>query len=289
MTQGKAMRFANFETLKRIDGKRHLVKNSAVLFLRVVVVLVLVLAMADMTLFYPGQRNDFDFVIAMDVSPSMVNEDVPPDRITAAKIHAITFLNTLDSVTEVGLISFSGITYVRQQLSNNHIDTRFSLNALNISRVSGTDMAGAIVAGTNLLTASDRGRAILLFTDGVDTAGSYIDDSVEQAIAYALEHEVVIHTIGYGTEGAPVGYLPSIYNLSSSIDVETLEFIASSTEGQAFFPTTNQEADEFFTNIASQSSEAQIPFSLKNWGLLIAVLVLGIEWFLINLRFRRVT
>jgi uncharacterized protein with von Willebrand factor type A (vWA) domain len=178
---------------------------------------------------------------------------------------------------------------VRQQLSSNHVDTRVSLNLLNISRVSGTDIAGAIVSGTNLLTTSERGRAILLFTDGVDTAGSYIDDSVDQAIAYALEHEVVIHTIGYGTEGAPVGYLPNIYNLSSSIDIETLEYIAESTQGQAFFPATNQEADVFFTNIAGQSSQSQIPFSLKNWGLLIAVALLGIEWFLINLRFRRVT
>ena len=283
------MRFANFETLKRIDGKKHLVKNYAVLIFRVVAVLVIVLSLADATYYYDGQRSDFDYVIAMDTSPSMVNEDVFPTRLTAAKLNAITFLNSMQSYTEVGLVTFSGITYVREQISPNHLNTRLALNAVNISRVSGTDVAGAIVAGVNLLSTSERGKAVVVFTDGVDTAGAYLDNSVDRAITYALEHEVVVHTVGYGTEGAPVGYLPNIYNLTSSVDRETLQFIADQTGGQAYFPTNSQEADVYFTNLASQSSEAQIPFSLRNYGFLIAVILLSIEWILINTRFRRVT
>lgn len=288
LSQAKAMRFANFETLKRIDGKRHLVKNYGVLFLRMLAILALVGALSEVTLYYEGVRSDFDYVIAMDVSPSMITTDIFPTRLDAAKIHAITFLNSLDAFTEVGVVSFSGITYVRQSMSENAIDSRLTLNLLNISRVSGTDISGAIVAGTNLLVDSERGKSIVLFTDGVDTAGSYLDDSVDQAIAYALEHDVVVHTVGYGTEDAAVGYLPELYGLTSSVDQQTLIRIAEVTGGEYFFPTTNQEADQFFTTLASRASPAPIPLELKEYGILLALLFLGIEWVLINLRFRRI-
>lgn len=288
LSQSKAMRFANFETLKRIDGNRHLVKNYLVLIFRVLAIVALVLAMADMTVYYVGQRSDFDYVLAIDTSPSMLGRDSTPTRLETAKTHAITFLNTLDAVTEVGVVTFSGVTNVRQMSTTNHIDARMTVDLLNISRVSGTDISGAIVAGTNVLMNSEKGKSIILFTDGVDTAGPYLDNSIDRAIAYALENDVVVHTVGYGTDGAPVGYLPEIYNLTSSIDQEALERIAIQTGGRAFFPASNQQADQFFTQLAAQSTQAQIPFSVKSWGILIAIILLGIEWFLINMRFRRI-
>ncbi len=288
LAQNKAMRFANFETLKRVDGKRRLVKNWAVLFLRIFAVLFVIVALAELTVYYPGFQSDVDYVLAIDNSPSMVTEDITPNRLEAAKMHASIFLNSLSAQTQVGLISFSGITYVQNTLSTSHFDIGMNIELLDIARVAGTDTAGAIVAGTNLLTMTDNGRAIILFTDGIDTVGSYIDDSVTQAVQYAIENDVVIHTVGYGMVGAIAGYLPSIYNISASIDRERLDFVAQMTGGQSFYPTTNQEAQEIFTRLTSEASPAQLPYPLRQYGIFFALALLFVEWFVLNIRFRRI-
>lgn len=287
--QKKAMRFANFEALKRIDGKRYLVRNNFVLILRILAILAFIVSLAGVTVYYDGLRSDFDYVLAVDVSPSMVNTDIMPSRLDAAKQGGITFLNTLDVSAKVGLITFSGVTQVIEPLSSNQIDTHISLSLLNISRISGTDISGAIVTATNLLTASDQGKAIILFTDGVDTVNSYMDDAIEQAVLYALENDVVIHTVGFGTEGAPVGYLPEIYGLKSDMDRQSLIYIANQTGGRAFFPETTQDLFLSFNELNSMAHEAQIPFELHNYGVLLGLLFLLVEWIFINLRFRRIT
>ena len=66
------MRFANFEALKRIDGKRHLVKNNLVLILRSLAILAFIISLAGVTVYYDGLRSDFDYILAVDTSSSMV-------------------------------------------------------------------------------------------------------------------------------------------------------------------------------------------------------------------------
>lgn len=288
-TQKKAMVFANFEALKRVDGKRHLVKNTLVLVLRLLAILAFVVSIAGVTVYYDGMRSDFDYVLAIDTSSSMVNTDITPSRLDAAKQGAISFLNSLDVSAKVGLITFSGVTQVIEPLSLNHLDTHIGVSLINISRISGTDIGGAIVTASNLLTTSDQGKSIILFTDGVDTVNSFMDDAVEQSVSYALENDIVIHTVGFGTKGAPVGYLPELYGLKSDMDRKTLTYIANQTGGKSFFPETTQELFLDFNELTNSAHPAQIPFELKNYGVLIGLLLLLVEWVFINLRYRKVT
>jgi len=288
-TQKKAMVFANFEALKRVDGKRHLVKNTLVLVLRLLAILAFVVSIAGVTVYHNGMRSDFDYVLAIDTSSSMVNTDITPSRLDAAKQGAISFLNSLDVSSQVGLLTFSGVTKVIQPLSLNHLDTHISVSLINISRISGTDIGGAIVTATNLLTNSDQGKSIILFTDGVDTVNSYMDDAIEQSVNYALENDVVINTVGFGTKGAPVGYLPKLYGLKSDMDRKTLTYIANQTGGKSFFPETTQDLFLDFKKLTNSAHPAQIPFELKNYAVLIGLLFLLIEWVFINLRYRKVT
>lgn len=288
-TQKKAMRFANFEALKRIAGKRYLVRNNIVVILRALVLLAFIVALSGVTLYYDGARSDFDYVLAIDTSSSMVNTDISPSRLGAAKQGAITFVNSLTSRTEVGLITFSGVTRVIEPLTPTHLDVHISTTLLNISRMSGTDISGAIITGTNLLVDSESGKSIILFTDGVDTVNSFMDDAIEQAVLYALENDVVIHTVGLGTDGVPVGYLPEIYNLKTDVDRSTLRYISNQTGGQSFFPETTQDLFLDFEELTGSSHTAQIPLDLTSYALGFGLLVLLVEWVLINLRFRRVT
>ena len=287
--QKKAMCFANFEALKRIAGKKHLVKNHLILVLRVLAILAFTISLAGVTVYYDGLRSDFDYVLAIDTSSSMINTDITPTRLGAAKQGAITFLNTLDVTAKVGLVTFSGVTQVVEPLSLQHLNAHIGITLLNISRLSGTDISGAIVAGTNLLTLSDQGKSIILFTDGVDTVNSYMDDAIEQSVLYALENDVVIHTVGFGTKGSPVGYLPEIYGLKSDMDRNTLMYISNQTGGQSFFPDTTQDLVIAFNKLNNNAHQAQIPLELHNYGVLLGLLFLLIEWVFINLRYRKVT
>ncbi len=287
-TQRKAMRFANFEALKRIAKERFVVKNYLVLVLRVLAFSLLILGVAQATVYYDGLRNDYDYVIAIDTSPSMLASDFPPNRLEVAKSSALVFVSSVKSNAEIGLVSFSGVTYVEEPLSIDRLPLRVSLSLLNISRISGTDISNAIVTATNMLSSSDQGKAIILFTDGVDTAGAYIDDNIKQAALYASSEQVVIHTIGLGSENALVGYLPQIYNLTTSMGTDSLMFLANATGGEAIFPVAPEELNQFFSTLDSQTHDASIPFPLDSYALLAGIIMLLIEWILINTRFRRV-
>ena len=283
-THKKAMRFANFQTLRRVDGKRHLVRNYSVLVLRVLTLLCLVLIISGVSVQYFTERDDFDYMLVLDTSPSMIANDVTPSRFEAAKMHASSFLNFASG--DVGLLSYSAVTQVHHTLGSTPLDIRLTLGTIPLSRASGTDPSSAIITAVNLLTLSERGKAIILFTDGLDSVSPFMDDDV--ALQYAREQGVVIHTVGYGTSGASLGYLPDIYNLTSVSDRERLVFLAEQTGGQALFPESNQEVDVFFDDLTSSTSPYLDTVDLNTWGIIIILILLSIEWVLINTRFRRV-
>lgn len=287
-TQVKAMRFANFETLKRISGQRLVTKNLTVLLLRFLVLVFAIVGLSGMTIFYEGDRNNFDYVIAIDTSSSMLTTDIPPSRLEAAKIGANEFLDSLQSSTAVGLVTFSGVTLVQNTLDTDYTNLRINIDSLNVSRTSGTDLYGAIISSSNLFTNDDVGKAIILFTDGSNTVSAFIEDSLNEAADYAIKEQITIHAVGLGTQNAQVGYLPDIYNLTASVDREALDILTTRTNGQVIYPDSTQELLDFFETFDSQSTRGQIPFDASRYAFLIMVILLSIEWILINLLFRRV-
>lgn len=287
-TQTKAMRFANFETLKRISGERFVTKNITVLILRLVVFVLAIVALAGMTFFYEGERNDFDYVIAIDTSSSMLTTDMSPNRLEAAKSSALKFLNDLDSTASVGFVTFSGVTFVRNPLTTDYLNMRVNIANLNVSRTSGTDLFGAIISSSNLFNNNDVGKAIILFTDGSNTVSAFIEDSLSEAASYARREQIVIYSVGLGTDNAPVGYLPDLFNLTTSVDKEALNILADETGGAVVYPETQKELDDFFQDLDSRSTRGLIPLNLERYAILAMMFFLSVEWILINLVFRRV-
>lgn len=286
--QVKALRFANFVALKRIAGERFVTKNVTVLILRLVAFFALVVVLSQASFQYTGDRNDFDYVLAIDTSSSMTTRDLDPNRFAAAKSAATTFLNSLDSTSAVGLVDFSGVVYVRSPLSEDHFDVRFEIGSLNISRVGGTDIAGAIITSVNMLSASEQAKAIILFTDGVDTVGAYIENNIIDAANYAKQQNVVIHPVGLGTQNALVGYLPVEYNLTSSVNRPGLEYLANITGGTAIYPESTDELESFFGGFDDNFHTASIEVPLYRYALILAFVLLVIEWILVSSVFRRV-
>ncbi|MCA1755881.1 MAG: VWA domain-containing protein [Bacteroidales bacterium] len=143
-----------------------------------------------------------EIVIALDVSNSMLAEDIRPNRLERAKQSISRMVNELRN-DRIGLILFAGDAYVQLPVTTDYVSAKMFLSAINPGIVpkQGTDISSAIELASNSFSPqSDRSRAIIIITDGEN----HDTDPVKTATA-AREKGVVIHTVGLGSsEGVPI-------------------------------------------------------------------------------------
>jgi len=286
----KAMTFSNFDTIKRITGKssgKIMTNNISLLILRLVILVSIIFAISSITLWYEAETSDRDFVIAIDSSASMLAKDFDPNRLEFAKEKAIDFVNSLDDKTNVGIVSFSGNSFIDSVLSDDKDNLISTLKTLEVMSFGGTDIPGAIICSTNLLMNSNRSRLLILISDGSNTVDVYNQKALSTALNYANNNHVIIHAIGIGSDSAPIGYLPEYYNLTAVYDAEQLKFIANQTRGNFYEGKNESQFSEVFDNIYSDIQEGYVQKDLTLLFLLISLLGLFLEWILINTRFRR--
>lgn len=282
----KAMRFANFEALKRVTGKDLITKNILVLVLRCIILILVILSAAGVEFWYVGASNQNDYVVAIDTSLSMTTTDLPPTRLEAAKEFAADFVNHLKVDSNVGLVSFSGITFVDEALNSDKAKIIRSIRNLEMNDVGGTDLSGAIITGTNMLMNSNKGKIILLLSDGSHTAGS--EGPIQDALTYAKVNHVRVHTLAVGTERGLVPYLPAGYNITEVFNRDILKVMSDTTSG-LFFDVVDRAAWKTAQDtLFNQSEEGLLHKNLNYIFILIALTLLFIEWGLINTRFRRI-
>lgn len=285
-TKRKAMKFANFVALKRVTGERLITKNYTILILRIAIIACAILAVSQTIVWYQGTTNQNEYVITIDTSSSMTAEDVQPTRLDAAKTYGQEFIDALDSQTRVGVVSFSGVTFIEQTMTLNKNDAKQALANIDIS-AAGTDIPGAIITATNLLATSDRGRAIILLTDGSNTIEDFNSKSIQRAITYANVNHVKVYTVGIGTiDTAPIGYLPTYYNISASYNADNLEYIANATGGQYYHATDEKALEQAYKDIKAADKVSTLSKDLTVGLMLICLLLIMVEWGLINTRFR---
>ncbi len=282
----KAMKFANFVVLKRLTGERLITKNYTLLILRVIVIVCAIFAIAQTHVWYEGLSNENDYVITVDTSASMTTRDFDPDRLTAAKKYAEQFVDALDFQTKIAVVSFSGITFIEQPLTNSRSDVKDALRALE-PVAAGTDIPGAIITGTNVLHNSERGRAIILITDGSNTIEDFHSSSLQRAITYAKVNRVKIYTIGIGKDiRTPIGYLPMYYNVSSTYNDQNLKLLAEQT-GAKYYSAQDEEAmAAAYNDLGSNEQVSTLSFDLTGGLMLVALTFLLIEWWLANTKYR---
>lgn len=294
-TKKKAIKFANFEALKRVTGEKLLTKNYVILILRIFILTCMIFAAAGTVIWYEGKSNNNDFVIAIDSSASMTALDLDAEhtRLEMAKQTAIDFVKTLKTQGEIGVVSFAGVPIVEIVPTTDRAKVEEKINNIAIQTSGGTNIPGAIITGTNLLlkpqTVSqnlNKGKAIILMSDGSSTVGYFLKDSIKESIAYANENHVKVYTIVVGTEAAPIGYLPTTYNISSIIDEDAMILISNSTNATHYKAENAQMLKAAYKDINDMSEKAKLSINIS-WGLLlISLILLFIEWGLISTRFR---
>jgi Ca-activated chloride channel family protein len=262
-------------------------KHLVIFMMRILVFALLILALTQPTLHYQGERQPSDYVIAIDTSASMSATDIQPTRFDAAKNLANNFTQEIGSQAAIAIVGFSGYAQIAQPLTNNTQLVQAAINDLQIPTISGTDIAGAIITSTNALSITNQGRAIILITDGVNTAGQAQTDSIATAVGYAREYDVTIHAIAIGRESsAPLGYLPTLYNVSAQYNTQDLQRITNQTNGQLYTAQTTQEFQEAFANLQEEPESTSVSYSLTQILMLIGLLFIFIDWALINSKLR---
>lgn len=143
------------------------------------------------------EKQGVDIMIALDVSKSMLAEDITPNRIKRAK-HEIAKLFDIAKGDRVGLIVFAGESYVQMPLTEDYSAAKMFLNAITTGWMSaqGTDLAGAIQKADTCLTMENADKVVILISDGEEQQGNAVNAAKE-----AAKNGVTIYTVGVGSEG----------------------------------------------------------------------------------------
>ncbi len=244
-----------------------------------------------------------DIMLVLDVSDSMLIEDMKPNRLEACKSMMKDFVQKR-ATDRLGLVIFAGEAYTRVPLTLDYKILQDSISAIKISRniKMGTAIGVALAAGTGRLKDSTaRSRVMVFLTDGENNSGT-IDP--ETALDIAKGYGIRIYTIGAGVDGdsqLPIegtdafGRKVKRYQpIHSTVNDELLGKMASDTGGKYYRATDNASLQKVFTDINrlektkidvnqyTKYAELYEPWLL--WG----VILFLVSWFLQVTVFRKV-
>ena len=148
------------------------------------------------------RREGQDIVIALDLSASMIAEDMTPNRLEKAKFAIADLIDRLDG-DRVGLVAFAGEAFVQSPLTVDYGAATLFLNAMDAGMMSveGTNLGRALSVALDAFAETDRRhRVLVVITDGEDHEGE-----VEDAMERAIDEGVRIYTVGIGSaDGVPI-------------------------------------------------------------------------------------
>lgn len=191
-----------------------------------------------------------DIALALDISGSMMANDLEPNRFTAAKNISQRFINSRTD-DNMALVVFAGESLSLMPLTN---DRAALVNALeNVkpgSLADGTAIGDGLSSAVNrLLSGQAKSKSIILLTDGSNNSG---DVPPSTAAEIARKKGIKVYTIGVGTNGTievqdPYGF--SSTTIETKIDEESLRSIARQTGGKYFRAKDRHTLQEVFDEI----------------------------------------
>ena len=148
------------------------------------------------------KREGVEIIIALDVSNSMMAEDIKPNRLERAKQAIARMVDRLVN-DKIGLIVFAGDAYTQIPITTDYVSAKLFLNTISTDIVpkQGTAIGSAIELGMRSFTQQEESsKALIIITDGEN----HEDDAIEMA-RQALDKGITVHTIGIGLpQGAPI-------------------------------------------------------------------------------------
>ena len=243
-------------------------------------------------------NKGIDIVMAIDISSSMLAQDLKPNRLAALKRVAASFVD--DRVSDrIGLVIYAGESYTKTPITSDRAIVKNALGEIQFEGLieDGTAIGMGLATSVNRLKDSRaKSKVIILLTDGVNNSG-FIDPKIASELA--VEYQIKTYTIGLGSNGtarAPVGLLPNgkfQYGMTKvEIDEELLKTIAKNTGGLYFRATDNKKLEEIYAEINKLEKTEIEEFKYYNYDekfrplILLALALLFIEWLMRNTLFK---
>ena len=198
-------RFGDMELVRQLmpDVSRYRPLVKFCLLLTALALLIVLLARPQMgTRISHEKRTGIETIIALDISNSMLAEDVTPSRLDRAKMMVE---NLVDNFTndKIGLIVFAGEAFVQLPITSDFVSAKMFLSSIEPSMIEtqGTDIAAAVTMATHSFTQEEGvGKAIIVITDGEDHEGGAMEAAQE-----AKDNGMRVYMLGVGsTKGAPI-------------------------------------------------------------------------------------
>ncbi|MGI8638069.1 MAG: VWA domain-containing protein [Segetibacter sp.] len=291
------------KNVKRETGDEELVnaltsdyssKNFNYKFLLVVVALALcVIGAANMRTPAPGNtgnRTGVDVMVALDVSNSMLAQDIKPSRLERARQVLSKIIDKMGN-NRLGMVVFAGQAFLQMPLTTDLAAAKMYVSNASPDAVptQGTVIGDALrMCNASLDTKEKKYKAIILISDGEDH-----DEKAEQVLKELQDNGVVVNTIGIGSpEGAPI--FDAALNdykkdesgnmVISKLNEQDLQKIATETGGQYFlFSNADEIADKVAASIGQMKKKQiggtgiRVYNSFFQWFLLVAVIFLIVE------------
>ena len=245
-----------------------------------------------------SKTEGIDIIIAMDISGSMLAQDLKPNRLDASKKIAIDFISKRQN-DRIGLVIFSGESFTQCPLTTDYNTLINLFNDIEYGMVDdGTAIGDGLGNSINRLMDSEaKSKIVILLTDGENTKGK-ISPLTAADIAASDSINIKVYTIGVGTKGMAKSPVAIDYNgrfiydyVEVKIDEKTLTEIANKTGGE-YFRATNNESLEGIYNTINKLETSEIEnvkfntkteefylFSLIALGLFLLSFILKITYF----------
>jgi len=259
-----------------------------------------------------GTRKGVDIMIALDISNSMLAEDIQPNRLEASKMALSRFIDQLKG-DRIGLVVFAGKSFVQLPITSDYAAAKMFVNYVNprLMNEQGTDIAAAIdLAAVSMFPETKDGnsevsrisllnsKVILVVSDGED----HFPEAVDMA-AQVRKLGITVHTIGIGdVRGVPIpdgrrGYKKDLEGntVITRLNEQTLKEIAAAGGGvyvhasnanmgfETILDKINNmnKVDLKEVTFSRYESKYQYPLAL---GLIF--LFIGVIWFMVKPRWR---
>ena len=256
-----------------------------ILRMAAVAVLIIILARPQSTNSWQNTSTEgIDIVLAMDISSSMLAQDLKPNRLEASKDVAASFINGRPN-DNIGLVVFAAESFTQCPLTTDHtvllnLFKDIQPGIIQDGTAIGLGLANAV---SRIKDSQAKSKVIILLTDGVNNAGEIAPVT---AAEIAKTFGIRVYSIGVGTQGmAPYPFQTAFgvqyQDIPVEIDEETLKQVAATTGGQYFRATDNASLKEIYSEIdkmektkisVQQYSKKQEEY--KNWALLLFALLL---------------
>ena len=201
------------------------------------------------------KRQGIDIVIAIDLSKSMLAQDIIPSRIKKTKHEVKNFINKLEG-DRVGLVGFTSRAFLQCPLTSDYDAALMFLDIMDTSLLpqNGTSLSEAIITSNSAFVSEDKKhKLMIIISDGEDH-----EEGFTEAVQTATEKGIIIYTIGIGSlEGVPIptdkGFVKDSEGKTviSKLNEIDLKRIASEGNGNYYLSTSSEgELADIFNDIA---------------------------------------